>query len=259
MTVRKTFMILFLFLGIAFLCRNKEYAKADVVFIHNTTGYAAYIDDDADLLSEEEEAALASEMEALTEYENIAFCSTYDAGYGTASYARSYTEARFSGSSGSVFLIDMGNRMIYIDSYGAARKRITTAYANTITDNIYRYASDADYYKCASVAFSQMHTLFEGGRIAQPMKYISNLLLALVLALLINFLFVMHHARKHKPSHSELLRGLYHKVDVTNGAVNFINQTKRYNPPSSSSSGGGGRSGGGGGGGGGHSGGGHSF
>ncbi|MBQ2510253.1 MAG: hypothetical protein II529_05470, partial [Erysipelotrichaceae bacterium] len=39
--------------------------------------------------------------------------------------------------------------------------------------------------------FDQAQTLLEGGRIAQPMKYISNALIASVAALLINFIVLI--------------------------------------------------------------------
>lgn len=87
-------------------------------------------------------------------------------------------------------MIDMDNRNIWIHSNGAIYRTITKSYADTITDNVYTYASAQDYYGCASEAYTQMATLLAGRRIAQPMKYISNALLALIIALLINYFVV---------------------------------------------------------------------
>lgn len=88
------------------------------------------------------------------------------------------------------------------------------------------------------------------------MKYICNILLALILAMLINYLIVRSFAHMKKPDNEEILSGLFSKTMIHNPTTKFTHQTKRYDPPSSSSGhSGGGHSGGGGG----HSGGGHSI
>ena len=55
---------------------------------------------------------------------------------------------------------------------------------------MYTYASDADYYICAMKVYEQEYTLLQGRKIAQPMKYISNALLAVVIAVVINYIIV---------------------------------------------------------------------
>lgn len=253
----KHFSLAIIIILLSFVCPVTTYA--DTVFTNPATGYSVTIQDEADLLSQEYESALAQEMQPITDYGNVAFVTILSNSYGsTASYAQIYNDANSSGMPGTVFVIDMDNRQLYIDTVGTMRKRITSSYANTITDNIYTYATDGNYYLCASKAFLQIYTLLEGGRVAQPMKYASNVLLALVFALLINFLIVMGISSKHRPSRSQLMDGIYTKCVVNNPQIQFMNQTKTYSPQSSGSSGGsGGHSGGGGGGG--HSGGGHSF
>jgi uncharacterized protein len=152
----------------------------------------------------------------------------------------------------------MEKRYLWIYSDGAIYKTVTNSYADTITDNVYSYASKEDYLTCASKAFEQVNTLLEGRRIAQPMKYISNALLAIVLALMINYFLVMTRSRSQKASDGQVLNGIFSKVAITNTHTEFVNQTRRYSPRSSSSSsssssgsrssGGGSRSSGGGGG-----------
>ena len=102
----------------------------------------------------------------------------------------------------------------------------------------------------------QVYTLLDGGKISQPMKYISNAILSVIIAMLINFIIVMTYAHPRKPSTRQLLNGTYTNVQVNNPSTRFVNQTRTYSPQSSGSSGGGHSSGGGGGG---HSGGGHSI
>ena len=216
------------------------------------SGYGIYIEDDADLLSDSEEAALYYHMEPITAYGNVAFKSISANSSSTASYAKNYYYSMFGSDSGTVFLIDMDNREIYIYSNGAIYKRITKSYANTITDNVYTYASKGDYLTCASKAFDQIATLLDGGRIAQPMKYITNALIAIILAFIINFIIIKVYSRRTKTKNKDILLNIFSKCEIDNANEVFTHHTKVYGPPSSS---GGSRGGGGGGsgGGGGHS------
>lgn len=250
-----------LFLGIPCETLASESLDSDIteptatyVFHNEETGYYIYIDDWADLLSDAEEDALLEEMKPITAHGNVAFVSIdTNPEYSTERYAKSYYQERFGYSSGTVFIIDMEERYIWIHSDGEIYNTITTSYANTITDNVYSYASREDYFTCASKGFNQINTLLEGKHIAQPMKYISNALLSIAIALLINYFLVMMLSRSRKASTSQLLDGIFSKTEIKNARADFVKQTRRYSPQSRSSSGGGGggRSGGGGGGGGG--------
>lgn len=229
------------------------------IFTNSVTGYAIYIDDKADLLTSSEEEALLTNMEAITVSGHVAFVSISENPYpDTKTYAKTYANTYFGSESGTVFLIDMEERYIWIYSTGNIHDIITTAYANTITDNSYRYASNGDYFSCADTAFSQIHSLLEGHRIAQPMKYISNLLLAVILAMLFNYFLVMSLSKAKKAKDKQILENIYTHASVKNPSVKFLHQTRQYNPPPPSNSGSrssGGSSGGGGGsrgGGGGH-------
>ena len=241
-------MTCFLFLGF-----SKE-VHAENYVTNPDTGFEVIIKDEAELLSEAEELGLAKKMAEVTEYGHAAFVSVASNYTSAGSYAEDCYYGFFGYESGTLFLIDMDNREIYIYSDGDVYKRITKSYANTITDNIYTYASDAEYFTCAYKAFEQIVTLLEGNKIAQPMKYASNAFLALLLALLINYFVVKLTSVAKKPSEKDLLEATKHRCSFTNANAVYTNTTKKYDPPSSSSSGGGGsRGGGGGGGGGGHS------
>ena len=222
---------------------SREFADVEVVVV--------------DVNSTDGTKDLLAQMEVITEYGNAAF-HTVDVNNGTADgYARGYYHNKFDSASGVLFLIDMDNRKVYIFSDGNIYKTVTKSYANVITDNVYQYATNADYYTCASEVFSQVYDLLEGRRIAQPMKYVSNILLAVVFALLINYMMVRGFARAKTPSREEILTGLFVDKKLTDTRAEFVCETRKYDPVSSGSSG----SSGGGGGGGGSSGGGggHSF
>lgn len=222
-------------------------------YLNEDTGYCAKIEDVAELLNPEQESCLLEAMQGITAYGNVAFHST-DSNYtSAAAYAQQYYYNQFKDNSGTLFLIDMRNRMIYIFSDGAIYRIITKGKANTITDNIYQYASDGDYYTCAVAAFSQELALLEGGRISQPMKYVSNALLAFVLAFIICYFIVRQCATTKKPSDAEVLTGLTARQHILDFQVQQTHSERVYSPSSSGSGGSGGGSSGGGGGGG------HSF
>lgn len=216
------------------------------------TDYHVEIHDDAMLLTEGERQSLAEAMKPITEYGSVGFFTSNTGGYSTENLARLLYSQYIGGQSGTLFLIDMADRNIYIYSEGSIYRTVTKGYANTITDNIYRYASDGKYFQCAYEAFGQERTLLEGRRISQPMKYISNIFLALVLAFLINYMLVCALSKAAKPSESQLMEGLFAKQQLNGMHARFVNETRKYSPRSSGSGGhggggGGGRSGGGGG------------
>lgn len=91
---------------------------------------------------------------------------------------------------------------------------------------MYTYASDADYYICAMKVYEQEYTLLQGRKIAQPMKYISNALLAVVIAVVINYIIVRVYSSKRKASTKSLMNGLFEYRAFNNCNVVFTHQTK---------------------------------
>lgn len=232
--------------------------SAQTMYTNPDTGYVVIVEDDADLLTPEQESSLAQQMQDITRWGNAAFKSIDDNPTTAASYLESYYREKFGKESGTIFLIDMDNRKIWFKNDGQISRVITNAYSDTITDNVYRYASNKNYYKCAQMAYKQVITLLSGNPIAQPMKYISNAFMAVILALLLNYFIMRRMAKNSLPTQKERLRNMNFHYNLINTRADYVNTTKVYDPVSSSSSG---SSGGGGGGGGGSSGsgGGHSF
>lgn len=138
----------------------------------------------------------------------------------------------FKDNSGTLFLIGMRSRMIYIFSDVAIYQIITKGRANTITDNIYQYASDGDYYICAVATFSQELPLLEGRRISQPMKYVSNALRAFALALIICYFNCVTMRNDQKTSDAEVLTGLTARQHILNFQVQQTHSEWVYSPSS---------------------------
>ncbi len=215
------------------------------------------IEDEANLLTPEEIDKLHDKMSNLTEWGNIAFKTvpvggnTYSS---TASLADAYYHEKFGTESGSVFIIDMDKRMIYIFSDGYNYTIITDGKAEIITDNIYQYATKEDYYTCAYTAFDQMSTILDGGKILEPMRHISNIVVSIVLAFFVNFLIVSSSTKIKKADESDVIENCDISVKASNISGRKTGTHRVYSPQSSgSSSGGGGGGGGSSGGGGGHS------
>ena len=244
---------------------NDTVLSSGALYTNPNTGYQVFIDDGSDLLSSGEEASLTLDMRSLTDYGGVAFVSADVSGTNSAEYARQACYKYFAAESGTVFLIDMGNRNIYIFSTGAMEKTINAGKARTITDNVYTYAKNGDYYGCAKKVFEQEKTILEGGRIAEPMRYICAALVAVMAGLLIGY-WVVRISRTHtvKPN-AALLGAVRTRFEVSEPDVK-LTSTKKTRIASGGgfsgggfSGGGGGFSGGGGGGFSGGSGGGHSF
>ncbi len=223
------------------------------LYENRETGFKSLIHDGADLFTDAEEKALLDELIPITQWGNVCVQTVDDSrGMSAATLARTlYDNTFMPETSGTLFLIDMDNRELRIHSDGDVYKIINNSYANSITDNVYKMASAGDYYDCVSAAFKQIGTLLDGGKITQPMKHISNALIALMLALIICYIY-MKKSPKTKDEKSQP-----RPEPVFNGALDNISVEKGHlrTRVIQSSSGGGSRGGGGGGhsgGGGGH-------
>ncbi len=212
--------------------------RAASLYSNPDTGYRIQITDTADLLSDSEEELLMQSMRPITAYGNAAF-ESIDENYTTAEYyARDSYEKTFGNASGILFLIDMDNRYIYMYSDGLIYQTVTKDEMDTITDNVYSYASDKDYYKTASKAFEQVYALLEGRDIPRPMKYIGNAVFSIMIGMLIAFIIVSINSSLKSASVREMLASAARSVEITDPSEVFDKETKRYSPVESSSSGG---------------------
>ena len=103
----------------------------------------------------------------------------------------------------------------------------------------------------------KVNTVLSGGRISQPLRYISSIFIALAVGIIFCFMYAIALSRGRKAKNRELMNAAFTKVDVHNARTRFVNQTRVYSPQSSGSSHSGGGHSGGGHSSGGHSGGGH--
>ena len=233
--------------------------SAQTCFAENTQDVCLHeivIRDDAGLFSDREIVKLTEVMEKAAVYGNVMLLSVDQNNYmSTRNLSETIYEETFGYSDGVIFVIDMDYRMLWISGFGSFRNIITNDYCDTITDNVYTYASDERYYECGMEAFSQIAAVLAGKNIPMPMKYICNLLISLLIALLANYFIVMSISKKRAASDTDLKQNIIYHCNISNTQAQFTHETRTYNPHTSSSSSGGSS----GGGGGGASGGGHSF
>ncbi len=246
------FFMLFLygsFTGNLCFAENQSGRK---VYAQNVATYSVKVLDEANLLSNEQEILLQEEMQAIAPYGNALFVSSDQVNTSTGEYARERYMSTFGEQSGVIFLIDMTNRELYIYSHNDMFRIITTNNAYTITDNVYTYATDGDYYTCAGMAFSQVEALLKGEEISRPMKHAGNLLLAVIFSILFNYWLMRKTSNVKELDMENLLRGSENRFHMEEPKF-LLAQQKRVRMSGGGGSSGGGSSGGGGGGGG------HSF
>ena len=230
--------------------------------------YRVIIEDEADLFTDAQEADLKKQLEGILPYGSAAIVTNEAYNYDAAELAEERFREFFRDDSATLLMIDMYNRRIEIFSDGAIYKTISPTRANEITDNIYTYATNGDYYMAAKKTFEQIETILSGGRITTPMKYATNAAFAVGIVLLINFIIIT--AQRKKKDVTTLTNALAYEggrgnisaVQSVNAVMTSQKKSRHIESSGGSSGGGGGGFSGGGGGGGGFSsggGGGHSF
>ena len=237
-------------------------------YVPQTDASLVTVMDDAGMLTAAESDKLKQDMLPVTAFYPVAFVTTNDTDHTSAeSYSRRIYNQIFDSNGGVLFLIDFDTtdsdgRQLYIRVTNRSSK-LSVAKCNTITDNVYTYARDGKYYECARRAFSQITDVLDDRAVPQPMKHMSNLLIAVCLALFVVFTTANSRTRIKKPGEVYLLdKNISKSVRLEDGSRQLIKRYKQRNASYSSGGGGGGGfsgGGGGGGGGGGSHGGGHGF
>ena len=209
-------------------------------YTNSDTGYEAYVDDPEFLLTASQMDEVLDSMKDLTDEGNVIFVSANLKAGAAERYAEKYYQDRYGTEApGLIFLIDMGDRLLLLQAHNGLDSKITGSKANSIVDNVYTYAGDGDYAKCAISVYEQCDDVLAGLRIAEPFKYISNIFIAIIVAFLLGFMILGIMTSTPAASNKEIIKGLFSQLGISNRKANLINVSKRYSPQSSGSSGGG--------------------
>lgn len=208
-----------------------------------------YINDLADLLTEEEETALQNWVEknySKLDY-NILFLTTNDAdGKSTMVYSDDYMDAMFPDTDENIaFVIDMDNREIYINTMGSSIERINDSNINSALNAGYNEITDGNYYKCLQKMSKYcLNILLKESDFGT--KFVDAMLRSILFAIIGTVIIVVALLAIHKKANKSVNTGCYenkqeyeilHK-DATH-VRSYTTVQKDYYRPKSSSSGGG--------------------
>ena len=185
-----------------------------------------YISDTAGILSDEEENRIREVMKDVSRYGNVVLICAYTGVSDSEGYAYDYYTSLCGIEPGVVLIIDMTNRLIYMHTFDSVNEVVDRNKALVITDNVYKYASKGNYYQCVKVAFEQVFATLEGKKIAEPMRYIINGCLALVIALFANYILVSARTNKKKRSGAEIINGAKKRYYIENASLKVIHTSQ---------------------------------
>ena len=164
------------------------------------TDYRLYMQDDADLMTDEEEQRLLGVMEGLLPRANVAFLSTRSGGGSTSQKALDYRDniLRLPRQIPLILLIiDMQNREIYLFSQGEVEKVVTRSSATAITEEAAVYLKKGNYYLGAEKAFDLTKDLFATRTVSSPMRLAAALIAAPALGLLAAAMVMLRSSHLH--------------------------------------------------------------
>lgn len=225
--------------------------------------YPILLEDEAELLTPEEEAALEEAMGPIAQHGTVAFWTTEQPG-NVDEKAEEYFNEHIGtkrSDSGVVFMIDMSMRQIYIFSRGEIEKHVSRSDAYAITADISHYATEGAYADCALEVFARIGTRLEGKQLHSTMRLLCSMVAGIAAGMVLAYLIVCRFSLHRIPAGQVTrYRSLTGSGRVQPCAKPKLLSTRKASSESSSY-GGGSSSGGGGGGGGsaGGSGGGSSF
>lgn len=156
--------------------------KAKERYTNPDTGFRVWILDDQDLLTDSGESDLLQQMIPITQYGDVIFWSTGESTYNEIEQAKIKRQSLCRNNSSCILEINTGKRKVTFQSDGAINRIVSASYARSVTDNASGRASSGDYYGCAVEVYSEVLTLLQGNRIAEPMKYISFVVIGLMLS-----------------------------------------------------------------------------
>lgn len=199
-----------------FICMLMLFIPADCQAENLTEtdcSYIVLICDNVDLLSETEEQELAEIMKPISTYGHAIFVSIDSSMLDLDLVASLSYLGTFGDESGVLFLIDTSNQ-IYVYCNGEISEVVNETYAETIADNVFRDAQKGNYFQCAKKAYTQINTLLNGGRIPQPIKHISNALLAITLAFLLCYMLICTTTRRPATPDEDLLKNVKNRFKL---------------------------------------------
>jgi len=219
-----------------FFSFNHAFAEniEDANYTNPYTNYNVLIYDKIGCFDDNQKESLLKYMIPITEYGNVMIETTNGIALDdieTISHLTYYEV--FENSSGVLLLINNQGQDFYIYSTGSVRDKGLTSRKNTIIrDNIRRIVKSEEYYDFAKEAFVEINDVLNGKGIAEPMRYITSILLALSLGFITTFVFVFKYSNVENASREDILKNAKIKFNIENVKVSKIGKHSVYVPES---------------------------
>lgn len=185
----------------------------------------------ADILSDLDEEDLVPEMTKLSRYGTVVLLTVEsNPNNNTVSLSKEIYESKISTEGGFLFVIDMDMREIYIECGGSIGGIIAAIDCYNITDNVYKYAKNGDFFTCALKTFEQANMMMEGRDIPKPMKHVCNIILAFAIALFVNYLFVKNSRKMKEPSRMMTVVAMDMNCTYIHHALRKLNLERKDDP-----------------------------
>lgn len=201
-------------------------------YTNPTTGHRAVIIDELGSLSAEEAIELLQAMEPITKYGDAVYKTTVSSGaFDPEKYMDIQYGVTMSGATGVLVLLDAGNNSFKVRCGGKWETMINRKQAESIaTIALNGYRENEQAVTVPQTAFNQVYARLEQARKARPVKYVCNAMLALILAMLINFVLVDKLSRMQKTSDQELLENAAGYCRHGEVMIEYLTRTETYSP-----------------------------
>lgn len=148
------------------------------------------IHDDADIFDNNEVMVRFLHGVSKSDDIGVGVLTTRDNTYTASQHAELFQKKYLSGDS-VVFVIDMNSRKIWLRAQGEVKETITDQLAYSITDDIYKLATEGKYTSCVIGAFTSVDDALNGKVVAEPMRYICCALVAVILGFTLTYIAVV--------------------------------------------------------------------
>ncbi len=199
-----------IFLTNVSVCRARTEEKlwevrAEFFYENSETGYQVRIHDAAGVLNDSQREILVRKMAVVTAYGSAVLVTTQGEGAALEEHAADFYERSFSDKSGIIVCVDVQTKRVWLWSRGGIHRLVQGRYARRVAEDASEQAAEDNAYECAYEAFDKIEKLLEGAGENRPVKYISNALLALMLAFFVNYLLVDRMSRRQEANEAEVL------------------------------------------------------
>lgn len=179
--------------------------RMECFYENSETGYQVRIHDAAGVLNDSQREILVRKMSVVTGYGSAALVTTEGEGAALQEHAADFYENSFSDKSGIIVCVDVQTKEVWLWSRGGIHRLVQGRYAQRVAEDASARAAEDNAYECAYEAFDKIEKLLEGAGENRPVKYISNALLALMLAFFLNYLLVDRMSRRQEANEAEVL------------------------------------------------------